>query len=1563
MTREWQRPVTDAQLGIWLGQQMDIASPRYNAAEAIELRGVLNTSCFQQALNEVVANSISLQLRFKQTENGPQQTFNQFSHVDNIAQLEQLDFSQHGVDGRDESAMDAAQAWMQQDLAVPVDLQQGPLFKQALLKLGENHHLWYQRIHHIACDGFAFALLTQQLAERYSELLANKTSQSAIKIEQQLKCFELIAVENSAYLQSPALAKDRAYWRDALNRKNIKADEMRSSFGTASFSRASAAPANTHLRNSSYISAEQLAQLQRLTAPLGLTWSDFLLACVAQLLYRQTAAATITLGIPVMNRMGSASLRIPAMVMNIIPLPINLQGITTTTALAQAISQQLKKSRPHQRYRYEQLKHDLGIGSTQKLFGPVVNIMPFDRPLGFSGLQAHAHNLSAGPVEDISFAFVLENKLTANKCAPESCLRFDLDANPNRYTKTKLNQIQQEFHGLLHQILQNPDAPLSVDKQQLSWLEGKCLAAPTHSVLHSIYQQMCAQPAAIALQQDDETLTYQQLAAHSASLAISIADMGVVPRCVIALILPRSTEAISAALACWLLDCTFVFLDPEAPQTRNALIIANAQPALVILDKITPDFSELLTHTDSKLVSLPYLRKTQQPLASEQFHPLWQRATQKKCAQAHAPAYLIYTSGSTGTPKGVVIGHQALAEFVASNQDSYQIQRQDRVLQFAPLHFDACIEEIFVTLSQGARLVLRNSAMLESMPIFLQQCAQWQITLLDLPTAFWHELAFACKHLALALPEQLRAIIIGGEAVMPERVAQWHTCFGESVALFNTYGPSEATVIATCVNLCSAEQLNQNLPITIGSPLSGRALAVVDENLQLLPKGEEGELLLTGLPASATENELTGGLADGYLHLPEKNVSAFIQLALPWQEKTLRAYRTGDRVKINACNQVEFIGRLDDQIKISGYRIDPLEIEAALIKLNGVREAAVVAIAKGHQEKTLVAHVVSDHLVSNCSEGDCLEGDCTASNKHADKIKQLRSQLKHLLPAPMLPSAVIYHQQLAKNASGKINRAALQEQSIALLNAGSNQTEALTAQVFTTQQNIIRTIWQEVLGQHNIQLDDDFFALGGQSLQCIQVANRLSAKLQRDIPVAWLFQHPSIQALDVLLNESTNTYDADALSNQSHQLMAQDCADFSRNLPAANQHATNPPLRKLASTSRCILLTGATGFVGAQLLAQLVKTGNKIICLVRAADQTSARRRLLEACKIQLLHQQVLNEQGDELADNIHLQIVDLEQPRLGLTETDFLRLGNEVDVIIHNAANTSVMRDYQSLRAANALCTRELIQLASIKQIPFHLISTVALANQDPISTRPQLPEDFVPQHPLLRDGYQQSKWVAEQIAAIAREKGYAINVYRLARVTGAQDSAYVSQKDLVWSILQAGLPLGILPELGFEEPWTPVDTLAQFIVQHSLQHPNTGVLNLAPANNVAIRQVYQWLAQAGQAFAVIPLAHWCAEIKKIGHAQHQPIAEFFLQNLATQDTGDQQGLPLTPYIHHQKFDQAAAELNLQLPVINQALFNRYFTYAAARGWFAATKPLAIFEQSPALNTQARPTTKEQVL
>jgi nonribosomal peptide synthetase MxcG len=1459
-----------AQMGIWLGQQVNPHSPMYNAAEYIELRGEFNSELFKQALRLVISEAVALHIIFEQTSSGPVQKF-----VAADWHLIHQDFSQASA------PMAQAREWMLNDLATVTDIARGPLFAQALLKLGEQHYYWYQRIHHIASDGFSFALLTQKVAEQYTRLVNADTfhdsaAKNGLPFASAITAFNKVLTEDQHYQQSPAYLNDKEFWNNYLSNQ----------CPPRSLSPLLAPIADLAIRMSTLINSQQVEQLKTIANRLAVNWADLLIAQVAQVVYQNTGAHETTFGIPVMGRMGSAALRVPAMVMNIIPLRINFSDASSLAQLTQHISQQIKKTRPHSRYRYEQLKRDLTkLSSEQRLFGTVVNIMPFDRPLEFANCSAQLHNLSAGPVEDISFSFVLNH---------DGSLRFDLDANPNRYSTNELQTIQNEFLAVLNTTAKNSSRPLTLNRDKLSWLEGakyiqhqKDTSDFNHadSVLKDIYQHIKTTPHAIALQIEARKITYAELGRKVSQCVRSLYDAGIKNNTVIALALTRSENAIITALATLLTGNSFVFIDTKAPITRNQLILRDAQPALLIG---TQDY---ISGNDEFLRENHIRHAFEDNINEQAIDEDWE--TRWKMANTiHGTAYFIYTSGSTGTPKGIIISHNALAEFVASADDAYGITPQDSVLQFAPLHFDACIEEIFVTLARGARLVLRNESMLESMPRFIAQCDAWHISVLDLPTAFWHELAFACVTTDIALPPTLRTIIIGGEAVLPERVAQWRERYGHQVALLNTYGPSEATVIATYANLT-------HHAISIGQPLNNRAVVVVDHDLRLLPKGESGELLLLG-----------GGLGDGYLHLPQKTAASFIELNLPWFSLPQRAYRTGDRVNINRNNCIEFIGRLDDQLKISGYRIDPLEVEAALVGLDDVQEAAIVAITQANGTKCIVAHIVSNT---------------------AYDVTRLRTVLKDQLPAPMLPSAVVMHEALPKNSSGKIDRKQL------LLRSDINP-DSVPHTPASAQQKIIIDAWQDVLGHYDIQLEDDFFLLGGSSLQTIQLANRLAIQLQREVPLTLIFQHPTVAGLSTALFPDTHT----AQVNDIQHSMREDCLAFELALPV------NKKGNSASQDVKNILLTGATGFVGAQLLHQLFEqTTATIMCTVRAEDETLALLRIKKA----------LEQQGLPCADVQRIQIVlaDLEKPELGLTQSQCIALANKVDVVIHNAAVTSVMRDYHSLRAANALSTGELLKLAAVKAIPFHLISTIAVA--PPASIATTLPEDFVSAHSGLQDGYQQSKWVAEQMVAIAQQKKYPVNVYRLARVTGSANSGYVNPKDLVWSIIQTGIRNGALPDLPITEPWTPVDAIARFIVADALANPGQGICNVTPARHVQLAQIYQWLMYAGFSFEILPVTDWCTKVKHNslvnGSIEDQAILGFFTQRKTMAEKNHTQEMNAEhkndfsmATISNKKCTTKMQALRLQLPDITPSLFERYLRYAIRAG-LVHTPSLSISDAS----------------
>ncbi len=1414
--------LSEAQQGIWLGQQLAPDSPMYNAAEAVHMHGELDVDLFRQALDQVMSEATALHMVFRR-------------HGESALQLPSLRRS--GLEYHDlreqNNAENIADDMMNASLAQAVDLEQGPLYRQQLFRISDRYHIWYQQIHHIAADGYAFNLLRQRIFDLYNRLqrAPEVAAPRALLSGKPFADFYAVINEDQRYRQSPRYQEDRLYWL--------------SQFGDAptaiSFKKGNTSISDRAIHRSFAISAQQFSRMKQVCKGIHCNWSAFFIGLVALLLYRQRAVQKMVLGIPVMCRMGSASLRVPSMIMNIAPLQIDLNGLNSFRDLVLHIAEQFQSLAPHQRFRYEQLRRDLQqVGGDRRLFGPVVNIMPFDQPLRLNNIVCRMETRSAGPVDDISFNVVV---------TAEQGVRFDLDANPLRYSDEDLASLEHACSNLFQELLGNVYLPLTLDIEHFSCVQGAPLAEPPVSVIELFTRQVQDEPEAIALVHGGRRLSYAQLYENSQRLArqMLVSGLGMGER--VGLHLQRGEAAVTASLACLMSGIPFLFIDPDGPARRNRYICENAALSLVLYQDQVPQFNVLPAR------SLSLLELCAQDVTDKQTLPVPEQS---------AVAYLIYTSGSTGQPKGIEVDQRALAEFVIAAAQEYGVHSSDRMLQFAPLHFDACIEEFFVSLCSGATLIVRAEDMLDSFAHFLRQCEQLDISVLDLPTAYWHELVFYCSNTHSCLPASVQCVIIGGEAVQKERVRQWLQINRYQARLLNTYGPSEATVVASYAEVSDAEDMS------IGFPLPGRLALVVDEEQHIVPRGSAGELVLAG-----------AGLARGYLGQEAPVTGGFGSRYFNVLDKTLRIYRTGDRARLDERGRLHYLGRIDDEIKISGHRINPLEIEAAMLRLPELEQAALIIVDE-RGNKQLIA--------------------CLVSNQAMD-VRALRERLADQLPAAMLPSRVVQLEQLPKNAAGKVDRRALQ----AHCEHGDRTVDR--SEELTELQARIIDIWQQVLGAQPMVADDDFFLLGGQSLQSIQVINRLSVELQRDIPVSLLFQYPTVRELAQQLEQCSPA----GAERERRRQIEEDCC---LQLPVGRAqhvlvHQQEP---------ECILLTGASGFLGTQLLYQLLQqTRARIVCLLRPDANGAVQDKL--ACSMQA--------QGldfRDYAERIEMLAGDLEQPRLGLTETQWRQLEQRVDTVWHNAAITSVVRGYASLRAGNLLATRALIELAAVRRIPFHYVSTIAVADAQQNS----LQEDFVAWHGSLLDGYQQTKWAAEKILQSALEQGCPVSIYRLGRISGHSEQGYLNRQDLVWRIVQSAVRLGIWPDMNVQEPWTPVDWTADIMVRLALSSSEQVVFNITPPAAVSLRQVFDRVVQRGYRLQKVSLEQWTNALQASHDAADQALAVFFSQ------MREQHVDSVVKSVDNHGICAFISRHELAFSVIDHDMLDRYIDYAIQQAWLS---------------------------
>jgi amino acid adenylation domain-containing protein len=592
-------------------------------------------------------------------------------------------------------------------------------------------------------------------------------------------------------------------------------------------------------------------------------------------------------------------------------------------------------------------------------------------------------------------------------------------------------------------------------------------AQPASAFAHAAFERQAAlQPQAIALEHDGEQISYAELDHRANRLAHHLRGLGVGSEDRVALCLQRSPDLIVAVLATLKAGAAYVPLDPSHPDQRLAWQLEDCAPAV------------LLTQSD--------LRPRLQPppcctTIALDAHAPW------AAAPTHAPdqsglsgdgshlAYVIYTSGSTGTPKGVMVEHRQLSHQIAALQSLYGFTAEDRVLQFSGLSFDVAGEEIFGALSHGATLVLRIDAWLAEPRRWCELCAAHRLSVANLPTLFWQRLAQATD---AEFPPSLRQIVIGGDAVGAVALDAWWRRDGHRPALANAYGPTETTINAT-VARCRAE----DSPLSIGRPVPNARVYLLNAHGEPVPVGAVGEIWIGG-----------AGVARGYLHRPELTAERFAIdpfVVASADAPPPRMYRSGDLGRWRGDGSIEFLGRDDRQVKIRGFRIELGEIEAALMRLDGLREAAVITAAGQGEDKRLQAYVVAD------------------PNRPPPDPAQLRARLAERLPDHMLPAAFVLLDALPLNANGKLDHAALP----------APDDDAYAQHGYEAPQGEIEqalaSIWTSLLGVERIGRDDGFFVLGGHSLLAVRMLSQLRQRFGVELALTTVFARPRLADLAV----------------------------------------------------------------------------------------------------------------------------------------------------------------------------------------------------------------------------------------------------------------------------------------------------------------------------------------------------------------------------------------------------------------------------------------------------------------
>ena len=650
------------------------------------------------------------------------------------------------------------------------------------------------------------------------------------------------------------------------------------------------------------------------------------------------------IGLPVAAR-DDVARNIPGMVSNVLPLRISIHPGATVAEIVEQTSSQVRRGLTHQRYQIADLRRDAGHVGSDRLFGVSANIMRFDHDFGFAGHQAVAHNLSLGPVEDLSIAFY-DHSLAGP-------MRIDFDANPALHEACDLANRHREFLRLLTSIA-SPDAAigsleiLAADERHriVEQWNATSRAVAGGSLPALFAAQAAATPDAIAAVYQDRELSYAALDAHANRLAHHLRAQGVGAETVVGLLVDRSLEMVIGLLGILKAGAAYLPLDPSYPVERLSFMLSDAGCSVLVTQQALLERLPALAAMHAARPRLIRLDADWGAIALEPAH-----APDIAIAPEQA-AYVIYTSGSTGMPKGVVVAHGGIPNLAAAQIERFAITVKSRLLQFASPSFDAAVSEVATTLLSGATLVLPSEE--RSGEYLSKLIMEQKVTHATLPPVLLPELS-------ADLP--LQSLIVAGEACPSEQVARWSV----GRRMINAYGPTEITVCATM-----SDALSEDETPPIGRPIWNTRVYVLDGGLRPVPAGVAGELYIAGC-----------GVARGYLGRFGLTAERFV--ADPFGVSGSRMYRTGDVGRWRSDGVLEFLGRSDAQVKLRGFRIEPGEIEAALCGEAGVAQAAVVAREERPGQARLVGYVVA-------SPGAALD------------VASLRAALSRRLPDYMVPS-------------------------------------------------------------------------------------------------------------------------------------------------------------------------------------------------------------------------------------------------------------------------------------------------------------------------------------------------------------------------------------------------------------------------------------------------------------------------------------------------------------------------------------------------------------------------------
>ncbi len=1026
-------PLTAAQLGIWHAQRLEPDSPYYLVGDVVEISGPdpVDADALAEAIRATTDEAESLRLRVVDTPDGPRQ----FVGAEPAVRPEIVDVrGEPDPTAAAERIVTAERARAAEHCRTMVDR---TLYTRTVIRLSDRE-VWYTQLgHHLVFDGYSAAMLARRTGVHYTALVRGEHPPPS-----PFGRFADVVAADREYRDSERAVRDREYWRQRLT----PVPETGAADG------AGAGPPGQTRTARAVLDPGETARLRAFAEQEGTTWGEALLACYAAFVHRTTGRADVVFALPLMCRTSSAELRTPAMVVNVLPVRIAVRGGDRLGELSRRTAAILTEMRAHQRYRGEDLPRDLGSPEAGALLhGRGVNLKAFDLAVDFAGATGVLRNVAGGPPEDDALS-VLPTR--------DGGLLLGFEVDARTHTQADVEHKLAVLRRMLSALIAD-DRPalgrvrLLDPAHERRVLADRSAPAPPRAdtgVPDALDALAAADPAATALVCGPERLSRADLAEGVHRLARALRARGVGPEDVVALSLPRSPEFVVALLAVLDAGAAFLPLDTAHPAGRLRALLADARPALVLTTAATDPLGDTAGTAEGDGGAVPARLRLDDPavraeLARTAGGPL----TPDELAAPRHPehlAYVIYTSGSTGHPKGVLGRRGGLTAWWRHHRATLVADaeraagRRLRAAHTYSVAFDSSLDQLLWLLC-GHELHLYDAETARDAEALREAYARDRIDVVDTTPSMAAPLVDAGL---LAAGHRPSLLILGGEATP---APLWRRVAASGIPARNLYGPTEATVDSTMAHLDDGEP-------TIGHPLGGTRVHVLDGALHPVPHGTPGELYLAG-----------PHLARGYAGAPGQTAERFV--ADPYADHPgARMYRTGDLARWVPGRGLEYLGRADGQVTVRGHRVEIGEVEAALAAVPGVAAAAATVRTDAGPAR-LVGYVVP--------------GAAGAGPDPAPTPESVRAALAERVPAHLVPAVVVPLDELPRTANGKLDRAALP----APRTGGGGRAPR------TAPERALCAAVAEILADGPVGADDDFVALGGDSITAIGVSSRLRA--------------------------------------------------------------------------------------------------------------------------------------------------------------------------------------------------------------------------------------------------------------------------------------------------------------------------------------------------------------------------------------------------------------------------------------------------------------------------------------